>query len=76
MIHGRIPPFSISNIGFNPLSPEADFGVSYVHSCIKLAILIKTSTNKPSLKSWLLNLLPNQASLAAQEWFGKRFKNH
>ena len=31
------------------------------------------------LSQWFLNLLPNQAwaaKLAAQAWFGRRFKNH
>jgi len=35
--------------------------MTYVHSCPKFVILIKTNTNNPEESLWFLNLLSNQA---------------
>ena len=44
----------------------------FIVVCLELAILINTSLNNPSQKYVVLE----SSSLAAQVWFGKRFKNH
>ena len=66
------------------LSSEGDFcdkvthSLRYVHSCIELPIVIKTSRNNPSQKSVVLesSAKPVRQPRLWQAWFGRRFKNH
>ena len=53
--------------------------VQYGHCCLFFVILIKMSAKILAGSQWFLIILPNQAwygSLAAQGWFGRRFRNH
>ena len=66
----------------NPQSSAGHFcgqvnqSIKYVHSCLKVAILIKR-TNNPNPKSVVLEFCQTKPrELAAKDWFERRYRNH